>query len=335
VTGSTKFGSLSTNTHQFTGSVFVTGALSGTSATFRVSTDRNLATRFDSNIVLSAQSDSGAPESLRVYADTFRLFTATTAVGLTERFTISNTGAATFSSSVQSRGFVAVGASGGYTTGDNTYINLGGAASTDSFGAINMPFGDRMKFNSYHGFEFKTSNAGASGTPVLKATISTEGYLRLASNGIQFNGDTADANSLDDYEEGTWTPTIEGDSSSPTLTGYSTQVGRYTKVGRLVTIHCGLQPSATITPGTGNLRFGGLPFTSANISDVVGTGVASSNGNFSWGSGRTQLNFSVGVNTTKVFVWAMQNGTVESGVPVNNFNNSNQYLLFSLTYMTT
>jgi hypothetical protein len=84
-----------------TGSLRLTGSLVTTgSAIFRVNTDRNLATRFDTNILLSAQSDSGAPESLRVYADTFRLFTATTAVGLTERLTISNTGAATFSSSV-------------------------------------------------------------------------------------------------------------------------------------------------------------------------------------------------------------------------------------------
>jgi hypothetical protein len=76
------------------------GTLSGTNATFRVSTDRNLATRFDTQITLSAQSDTAAPETLRIYADTFRVYTATTAVGLTERFTISNTGAATFSSSV-------------------------------------------------------------------------------------------------------------------------------------------------------------------------------------------------------------------------------------------
>jgi hypothetical protein len=69
-------------------------------ATFKVSTDRNLSTKFDTQITLSAQSDSGAPESLRVYSDTFRVYTATTAVGLTERLSISNTGAATFSASV-------------------------------------------------------------------------------------------------------------------------------------------------------------------------------------------------------------------------------------------
>jgi hypothetical protein len=98
ITGSTRNGSLSTNTHQFTGSVLMSGsltvggALSGTSAAFKVSENRNLAIKYDTNTTLSSQSDSGAPENLRIYADTFRIFTATSTVGLTERFTISNTG---------------------------------------------------------------------------------------------------------------------------------------------------------------------------------------------------------------------------------------------------
>ena len=59
---------------------------------FKVSTDRNLAVRLDTHITLSAQSDTAAPENLRIYADTFRIYTSTTAVGLTERFSISNIG---------------------------------------------------------------------------------------------------------------------------------------------------------------------------------------------------------------------------------------------------
>jgi hypothetical protein len=129
--GSNIFGNNSGNTHQFTGSMLVTGSmavngsLTGTSATFRVSADRNLATRFDTNIVLSAQSDSAAPENLRIYADTFRLFTATTAGGLTERFTVSNTGAATFSSSV-----TAVNSVLGNTSNDTNSIQINGVNTT-------------------------------------------------------------------------------------------------------------------------------------------------------------------------------------------------------------
>ena len=66
------------------------------SGRLKLSADRNLAFKFDSQNTISSQSDSAAPESLRIYADTFRLFTATTAVGLAERLQISNTGTSTF-----------------------------------------------------------------------------------------------------------------------------------------------------------------------------------------------------------------------------------------------
>jgi hypothetical protein len=88
-------GIIAFNTGTGTSTTKLSIAASG-AATFKVNTDRNLAIKYDTNITLSAQGDSGGPESLRVYADTFRLYTATTAVGLTERFTISNTGTATF-----------------------------------------------------------------------------------------------------------------------------------------------------------------------------------------------------------------------------------------------
>ena len=167
----------------------------------------------------------------------------------------------------------------------------------------------------------------------------TNGNLVMGTSGkgIDFSANSNNAGMtselLNDYEEGTWTPVIEGETTNPTLTGYSTQVGRYTKIGRLVTVHCALQPAGTSVAGTGNLRFGGLPFTSANITDVIGTGVSSANGDFAWGSGKTQLVFNVASNSTKIGVWGMQNGTTEAGIPVNNFNNSAQYLLLSITYM--
>jgi hypothetical protein len=99
----------------------------------------------------------------------------------TTRLSLSGTtGAATFSNTLQSRGLVVVGASGGYTTGDNTYINLGGSASPDTFGAINAPFGDVMKFNSYHGYQFKTSNSTSS--PITMFSIGIGGAATFASS---------------------------------------------------------------------------------------------------------------------------------------------------------
>ena len=61
------------------------------------------------------------------------------------------------------------------------------------------------------------------------------------------------------YEEGTWTPTIIGTTTAGTGT-YSAQLGRYTRIGRIVYIQ--LQLIWTAHTGTGNMKVAGLPFTS-------------------------------------------------------------------------
>jgi hypothetical protein len=73
---------------------------------------------------------------------------------------------------------------------------------------------------------------------------------------------SSDANTLDDYEEGTFTPTVTGTTTAGVGT-YSNQTGYYTKVGRLVTIT--VYMNWTAHTGTGNMRFSNLPFTSANL----------------------------------------------------------------------
>jgi len=103
-----------------------------------------------------------------------------------------------------------------------------------------------------------TKPSNSTGTSE-RVRVTGDGYLRLAGGGIQFNGDTAAANSLDDYEEGTWTPVIGG-STSESGQAYSGQTGYYTKVGRLVTasFRVVLSTRGTIT---GNVAIKGLPFT--------------------------------------------------------------------------
>ena len=102
-------------------------------------------------------------------------------------------------------------------------------------------------------------NPGTSiGTERMR--ITSDGYLRLAGAGIQFNGDTAAANSLDDYEEGTFTPVIIGQTTAGAGT-YSQQIGKYTKVGRVVHIYFALAWSAHT--GTGTTIVTGFPFASA------------------------------------------------------------------------
>jgi len=71
-------------------------------------------------------------------------------------------------------------------------------------------------------------------------------------------GGTGSANYLDDYEEGTWTPTYGGSTGDPTVT-YDTQSGDYTKVGSLVTVRFELGTDA-VSGGSGNILINGLPF---------------------------------------------------------------------------
>ena len=99
---------------------------------------------------------------------------------------------------------------------------------------------------------------GTSDTERMR--ITSDGYMRMAAStgGIQFNGDTAAANALDDYEEGTWTPSLGGNTT------YSAQAGTYTKIGRQVVINFAV---GVTTLGTGSASdILGLPFTSGNIS---------------------------------------------------------------------
>ena len=90
-------------------------------------------------------------------------------------------------------------------------------------------------------------------------------FKDLYLGGGLYVGGTGSANKLDDYEEGTWTPTIEGSSTAGSYV-YDTArtAGRYTKVGNKVTVIGVVRVSSINTAGSGNALIGGLPFTPDN-----------------------------------------------------------------------
>lgn len=103
-----------------------------------------------------------------------------------------------------------------------------------------------------------------SGTLISATTIGVGGATPSTSGaGITFpatQSASSNANTLDDYEEGTFTPTFVPSSGS--LTSY-TSAGRYVKTGQSVTVwfHCIINSVGT---ASGALDFSNLPFTSAN-----------------------------------------------------------------------
>ena len=78
---------------------------------------------------------------------------------------------------------------------------------------------------------------------------------RFDDDGLKFNDDTATANGLDDYEEGSWTPTISAGSGS-----LSVHKATYTKIGRTVFLQFYFSINGTGSNGN-NAIFTGLPFT--------------------------------------------------------------------------
>jgi hypothetical protein len=93
-------------------------------------------------------------------------------------------------------------------------------------------------------------------------TINGTEVSRFTSNGLTFNGDTAAANALDDYEEGTWTMGVSFGGASVGVTASNT-AGTYTKIGRQVTVNGYLQLTSKGS-STGNAEITGLPFAIAN-----------------------------------------------------------------------
>jgi hypothetical protein len=93
-------------------------------------------------------------------------------------------------------------------------------------------------------------------------TLALEGANSQTGIGITFpatQSASSDVNTLDDYEEGVWTPTITFGGGSTGIT-YSVRVGTYTKVGRMVTAACSIGLSSKGV-STGNVSITGLPFT--------------------------------------------------------------------------
>ena len=82
---------------------------------------------------------------------------------------------------------------------------------------------------------------------------------RITPSGLTFNGDTAAANALDDYEEGTWTPVLSGATTAGTFSAGTGTAGRYIKIGKLCYVAVSIRNS-TLSSAAGALKISGLPY---------------------------------------------------------------------------
>lgn len=121
---------------------------------------------------------------------------------------------------------------------------------------------------------------------------------------------SSDANTLDDYEEGTWTPIYIQSTTNPTVT-YGGTAGFYRKIGSFV-YAAGRIATDSISGGSGNVSIGGLPFTVANLAQDNGSfdvGVS-----FSWATNTFPSAGFASKNTTSIVIVTANGADARSGV---------------------
>jgi len=151
--------------------------------------------------------------------------------------------------------------------GNNTnaslgFLRVGGSAQ----GGI---YQDSMVVGTGGGYPIKIAPQGTvAATFEINKSVALQGASTATGTGITFpatQSASSDANTLDDYEEGAWTPSVGGTAT------YTTQEGYYVKVGQLVYLQCKIQ---ILLLGTGSTTtISGMPFTSfASSFTSAGTG---------------------------------------------------------------
>ena len=224
-------------------------------------------------------------------------------------------------------GSISIAASGG---GDVA----GPASSTDNAIARFDSTTGKIIQNSVVTIADTTGNVAGVGTLSLTTTLGVGGATPSASGaGITFpatQSASSDANTLDDYEEGNWTPTLTA-GTAPSSVSYNGRLGRYTKIGMQVTVSCSIQVNS-VTGGSGDFYISGLPFT------VFSSDVHFNGGLFlgavGWGASRTSVIVDTGQNETNIYVYALGSGLAPTGIPLSEIADTNDYMNFNLTYFS-
>ena len=149
---------------------------------------------------------------------------------------------------------------------------------------INNSDGSKMRFQT------QPSGFGGGATALTidasqDVTFTGNLVIGTAGKGISFSSTntpvqssgTGTSNLLDDYEEGTWTPTMT--SAAGTVTVASVTAATYTKIGRIVCVRARIDYSTDASVSTSVITFGGLPFTIKNDGGYSGARLTINNQN--------------------------------------------------------
>jgi len=205
---------------------------------------------------------------------------------------------------------------------DGTAIGVS-SAEQGNFTTLNAS--DNVNFDSGTLFVDASENRVGIGTTSPAKTLDVSGEIR-ASTGILFGSDTAAANTLDDYEEGTWTPVYFDDTGN---LPFALAEANYVKIGRQVTVQARFNGAMTHTT-SGFLQVSGLPFTPSTEQSTIGSHTSR------FGTANASYNIAQNGGTTTCFI--VRGPDREANVPANEIfilNGSGvDRAIFALTYFT-
>ena len=180
-----------------------------------------------------------------------------------------------------------------------------------------------------------TGGSLIQGYSSLSPTISDAGIISLTSGALKFPATaiaSTDANTLDEYQQGTFTPIVK-DAGSGTGS-YSRQVGWYTKIGQVVTIYGQL-----ILNGLGSLTaannasIGGLPYTARNETHLVHV-IGFLGGTYAIAANTTVAGF-VGANTDYIACQLWDSTAGLTNLTITELGGASGSCIFSGSYLAT
>ena len=151
--------------------------------------------------------------------------------------------------------------------------------------------------------------------------------INVDASGLAFHGDTAAANRLNDYEEGTFTPEYTMTGGGQNIT-YNVNQGNYTKIGDTVFIEIYISVSGINANGSGSLRISSLPFTKTgrygglNISYLTNS------------NGVEITHALVDVNSTNIWLYTFSGSSVSTTSVAGALTTSTEIMLNG-TYITS
>jgi hypothetical protein len=188
-----------------------------------------------------------------------------------------------------------------------------------------------LKHESASGNNIVLASDGKVGIGTASPAVAMDvvGQVR-ASTGILFGSDTAAANALDDYEEGTWTPVIKSGSNTISYSGDS--LFTYTKIGRIVYLTFELRGGATSGTTGGELAIQGLPFTST-ARQTGGPILFWSNGGISLS--HVTVHSHINLGDTAVNSYYQNDASSRYFVPTVDAVGTPSYMFFGITYQAS